>query len=59
VATDRGLAHFDGRRWGLHFAGEGFHSISLAPDGTLWAVGPSGVLRVPASLLVEPDPAAR
>ena len=59
VATDRGLAHFDGRRWSLHFAGEGFHALSFAPDGTLWAVGPSGVQRLPAGLLVEPDPAAR
>jgi hypothetical protein len=58
VATDRGLAHFDGRRWSLHFAGEGLLAISLAPDGTLWAVGPSGVQRLPAGLLVEPDPAA-
>ena len=59
VDTDRGLAHFDGRRWSLRFAGSGFRSLSFAPDGTLWAVGPSGVQRLPASLLVEPDPAAR
>jgi hypothetical protein len=59
VATDRGLAHFDGRRWSLHFEGHGFHALSFAPDGSLWAVGPSGVQHIPASLLAEPDPDAR
>jgi hypothetical protein len=59
VATDRGLVHFDGRRWSLHIEGHGFHALAFAPDGTLWAVGPSGVQRLPASLLVEPDPDTR
>ena len=59
VAASRGLAHLDGRRWSLHFAGYGFSALSFAPDGTLWAVGPSGVQRLPASLLVELDPATR
>jgi hypothetical protein len=59
VATDFGLAHFDGRRWRLRFEGYFFMAPSLAPDGTLWAVGPSGVQRLPAALLGEPDSAAR
>ena len=59
VATDRGLVHFDGRRWSQHFAGSGFWALSFAPDGTLWVVGPSGVQRLPANLLLEPDPDTR
>jgi ligand-binding sensor domain-containing protein len=58
VSTDRGLVRFDGRHWSVRFAGYGFSALSFAPDGTLWAVGPSGVGRLPVSLLVEPDPAA-
>ena len=59
MATDRGLAHFDGQRWSQRFAGYSFTALSFGPDGTLWAVGPSGVQRLPAGLLVEPDPDAR
>jgi hypothetical protein len=59
VSTGQGLAHFDGRRWSLRFAGVFFYRLSFAPDGSLWAVGPSGVQRVPADFLVEPDPADR
>ena len=59
VATDRGLVHFDGRRWSRRFAEFFLGGLSFAPDGTLWTVGPSGVQRLPASLLVEPDPDAR
>ena len=58
VATDGGLAHFDGRRWSMRSAGYAFYRLSFGPDGALWTVGPSGVLRLPAGLLVEPDPAA-
>ena len=59
VATDNGLAHFDGRRWSQRLAGCFFMAPAFAPDGTLWALGPSGVQRLPASLLVEPDPDTR
>jgi len=59
VSTDRGLARFDGQRWSLRFAGSGFNALSFAPDGTLWAVGPSGAGRLPAGQLAGPDPSAR
>jgi hypothetical protein len=58
VSTERSLVRFDGGRWNLRFAGYGFNDLSFAPDGTLWAVGPSGVQRLPAGQLVEPDPSA-
>ncbi len=59
VSTGQGLVHFDGRRWSRRFAESSSYALSFAPDGTLWALGPSGVQRLPASLLVEPDPATR
>lgn len=59
VATDRGLARFDGQRWSLRFAGYVFSALSFAPDGALWAFGPSGVQCLPANRLTGPDPSAR
>ncbi len=60
ATTDRSLARFDGKRWSLRFnIGSGFGSLSFAPDGTLWVVGPSGVQRLPVANLVEFAPAGR
>lgn len=49
VSTYNGLARFDGARWTLLFPGHGFGGrISVAPDGTIFAVGASGIERLPA-----------
>jgi hypothetical protein len=49
VATDSGLARFDGVSWTTLFRGVGFSAVSVAPDGTVWVSGPFGVTRIAAS----------
>jgi ligand-binding sensor domain-containing protein len=46
VPTVDGLARFDGHTWTVSHRGMEFGHLSIAPDGTLWAVGPSGVQRM-------------
>ncbi len=49
VATDSGLARFDGVTWTTLFRGVVFSAVSVAADGTVWASGPFGVTRIAAS----------
>ena len=49
LATDRGLARFDGRRWAVRYPGAFGPSLSIAADGTLFVAGPSGIQRLPGS----------
>jgi RNA polymerase sigma-70 factor (ECF subfamily) len=49
LATDRGLARFDGRRWAVRYPGVFGPSLSIAADGTLFVAGPSGIQRLPGS----------
>jgi hypothetical protein len=49
VATDGGLARFDGVTWTTLYPGVVFSAVSVAPDGTVWVSGPFGVTRIAAS----------
>jgi hypothetical protein len=49
VATESGLARFDGVTWTTLYPGVRFSAVSVAPDGTVWVSGPFGVTRVAAS----------
>jgi hypothetical protein len=49
VATDSGLARFDGVTWTTLYRGVVFSAVSVAPDGTVWVSGPFGVTRIAAS----------
>ncbi|MBP1706171.1 MAG: two component regulator propeller domain protein, partial [Chloroflexi bacterium] len=46
VATDPGLARFDGIRWAVDGRWDFGGPASVAPDGTVFAVGPSGLARI-------------
>jgi len=51
VATDRELARYDGQRWTYPYATRaGVDAISVARDGTVFAVVPAGpgIWRLPA-----------
>jgi len=49
VATETGLARFDGVTWTTFYRGVVFSAVAVAPDGTVWASGPFGLTRVSAS----------
>jgi hypothetical protein len=49
VATDSGLARFDGVTWTTLYRGVVFSAVSVAPDGTVLVSGPFGVTRIAAS----------
>jgi hypothetical protein len=51
VTTDQGLVRFDGDQWSRPLGGSDVRAISFAPDGTLWALGPTGPEPLPAAQL--------
>lgn len=48
LSTTGGIYGFDGLRWALAFDGD-LGAIAVAPDGTIWASGASGVVRIGAA----------
>ena len=55
LSTTGGLFSFDGERWTVHFKGHYFGTVAAAPDGTLWASGDIGVVRIaPVAADAEP-----
>ena len=55
LSTTQGLCSFDGERWTVHFKGHYFGTVAAAPDGTLWASGEGGVVRIaPGAADAEP-----
>jgi hypothetical protein len=49
VETDAGPYRFDGIRWRAASRLVGLSNVSIAPDGTAWGLGPSGIARLDAS----------
>jgi hypothetical protein len=46
VTTLTGLARFDGQRWTVRDEAMEFDQVSVAADGTVWAIGTGGILRI-------------
>jgi len=46
AATDDGVGRFDGKDWSLVHRGHAFSKVAVAPDGTVFVVGPSGIARI-------------
>lgn len=49
------LARFDGNSWRTVIPA-GFDAISVAADGTVWASGSAGIIRIPRSVTLPPRP---
>ena len=65
VATEfDGISHYDGSAWQENYRpGEGLpglrmHTVAIGPDGSVWAGGVGGVVRIRSSRQVTPVPMA-
>jgi hypothetical protein len=49
IATNTGLARFDGSAWIVRYPAVSFSGVSVAPDGAVWVGGPAGIARLAES----------